>query len=67
MHVDALDAAARLAGVEERAVDEVLDRVGEVGVGAHIGRILAAELEPDADEAPGRRLLARLRRRRPSR
>ena len=46
MHVDALDAAARLAGVEERAVDEVLDGVGQVGVRPDIGRILAAELQP---------------------
>ena len=57
MHVDALDAAAGLARVEERAVDQVLDGMGQVGVVAHIGRILAAELEPRADEAIGCRAL----------
>ena len=51
VHVDALDAAARLAGVEVRAVDEVLDRVRDVGVVPHVRRIAAAELEPRADEA----------------
>ena len=45
MDVDALDPAAALAGVEAGAVDEVLDRVGEVGVGADVGRVLAAELQ----------------------
>jgi len=29
----------------------------QVDVGAHIGRVLAAKLEPDADEAPRRRLI----------
>src|SRR6185295_16814060 len=57
MHVDSLDAAARLARVEERAIDEVLDRMREIGIGPHIGRILTAQLEPDANEAAGRRLL----------
>ena len=51
VHVDALDAAAALPGVVERAVDEVLDGVGEVGVGSHVRRILPAQLEADVDEA----------------
>ena len=57
VHVDALHPAARLAGVEVRAVDEVLDGVREIGVVAHVRRIAAAELEPDADEARGGRAL----------
>ena len=55
--IDALDAAAGLPAVEERAVDQILDRVRQVGVGADIGGVLAAELEADADETVGRRLL----------
>ena len=55
--VDPLDAAAALAGIEAGAVDQALDRVGEVGVLADIGRVLAAELEVGRDERlPGRRL-----------
>ena len=53
VHVDALDGAAALPRIEEAAVDQVLDRVVEIGVGAHIGRVLAAELEAGADEARG--------------
>ena len=60
MHIDALDAAAALAGIEIRAVDDVLDRVREIDVGAHIGRVLAAKLKPDAREGAGRRALDRL-------
>ena len=56
VHVDALDAAAGLAGVEHGAVDQVLDGVRQVGVGADISRIAAAELEAEADEALGRGL-----------
>ena len=59
VHIDALDAAAALAGIEERAVDEVLDRVIEIGVGAHIGRVLAAELEAERREGAGRGALDR--------
>src|SRR5215468_1585315 len=51
--VDPLDAAAGLAGVEESAVDQVLDGVRQVGVGPDIGGIAAAELQPGADEAIG--------------
>ena len=45
------NAAAGLAGVEVRAVDDVLDRVREIRIVAHVRRIAAAELEPGADEA----------------
>ena len=51
VHVDPLDRAARLAGVEVGAVDQCRHGAFEVGVDAHVGRILATELEPDADEA----------------
>ena len=54
VHVDALDAAAALARIEEGAVDEVLDGVVEIGVRAHIGRVLAAELEPERGEGARR-------------
>ena len=47
MDIDALDAAAALAGVEDRAVDQLLDGGVEIGVRPHIGRILAAEFEPE--------------------
>src|SRR5438046_2301383 len=57
MHIDALDAAAALPGIEIGSVDDVLDRVLEIGVSAHIGRILAAQLEPDARERSGGRAL----------
>ena len=40
-----------LARVEERAVDVLGDREIEVAVGSHVRRVLAAELEPCADEA----------------
>ena len=59
VHIDALDPAAALPGIEISAVDNVLDRMREIDVGAHIGRILAAEFEPDAGEGAGRRLLDR--------
>ena len=51
--IDALDAAAALAGIVEGAVDQILDRVIELGVGADIGRVLAAELEPERSEGAG--------------
>jgi hypothetical protein len=60
VHVDALDRAARLAGIEVAAVDEVLDRSGERRVGAHVRRVLAAKLEAGADEALGRGALHRM-------
>src|SRR5437764_6444415 len=57
MHVNALDAAAALSGIEIAAIDQVFDRVRKIGVAAYIGRILAAELKADAGERAGRRLL----------
>ena len=54
VHIDAFDAAARLAGVEERAVDELGHAEVEVAIGPHIGGVLAAELEPGADEPRAR-------------
>lgn len=42
-----------LPGVEEAAVDQVLHRVGQVGIGAHVGRVLATQLQADADEMAG--------------
>ena len=60
MDVDTLDAAARLAGIEEGAVDDVFDGVAELGVGADVGRVLAAELEAGTDEARRRGLLHRV-------
>ena len=36
MHVDALDAAARLPGVEVRAVDEIFDRRPERRIGDRV-------------------------------
>ncbi len=55
VHVDALHGTARLPGVEVAGIDDVLRREGEVGVGAHVGRVLAAELEA------GRRKIRRRR------
>jgi len=60
VRVDALDAATRLAGIEERAVHQVLDRMRHVRVRAHVGRVLAAQFQADANEAVGRRLLHRM-------
>ena len=54
LNVDALNAAARLAGIEKSAINQILHRMADVGVGAHIGWILAAQFQPDADETPGR-------------
>jgi hypothetical protein len=50
VHVDALDRAAALAGVVHRAVGQRLGRSLGVGVLAHIGRVLAAQLELQLDE-----------------
>jgi hypothetical protein len=54
VHIDALDAAAALSGIEERPVDKILDREFESGVGAHIGRVLAAEFQAERGERSGR-------------
>jgi hypothetical protein len=51
--VEALDAAAALAGVVHLGVDQRLDGAVEVGVGADVAGILAAELEAGADEGAG--------------
>ena len=52
VHVDALDRAAALAGVVERAVGQRLGRrLGDVDVVAHVDRVLAAELELQRDHA----------------
>ncbi|KAG1388793.1 hypothetical protein G6F59_015810 [Rhizopus arrhizus] len=55
--VDALDAAAGLARIEEGAVDQGVDRVVQLGVGSHIGRIAAAQLQAYTDKAPRRAFL----------
>ena len=55
--VGPLDARARLAGVGEAAPHGAGDRVGQVGVGAHDLRVLAAQLEHRALHPP-RALLA---------
>ena len=47
-------------GVEHGAVHQVLDGVREIRVGAHVGGVLAAQLQPGADEAIGGRLLHRV-------
>ncbi len=51
LDIDTLDPATGLARVEEGAVDQGRDRVVDVGVGAHVTRVLAAQLQPRADEA----------------
>src|SRR5688572_1689802 len=53
VHVHTLYAAATLSRVEVRAIDQVFNRVRDIGVVAHIRRIAAAELEPGADETLG--------------
>ncbi len=55
-HVDPFDAAAGLAGIEERAIRQGLDRMRQVGIGPHIGGILAAEFETRRRKARRRRL-----------
>ena len=57
VHVDTLDGAARLPGIVERSVGQQSDGVLEVGVGAHVRRVLSAQLEACADEALPRRPL----------
>ncbi|GJC94275.1 hypothetical protein ColKHC_03101 [Colletotrichum higginsianum] len=56
-HVHALDRAAALARVEDGAVDDLGRGPVDVDVVADVGRVLAAELEPDVDDAVRRRLL----------
>lgn len=45
---------ARLARVEERAIDEFANGIVDVGVGTDVSRVFAAELETDAFEGQGR-------------
>ena len=52
--INALDAAAALAGIEESAVDQSLDGMVEIGVGHHIGRVLAAEFQAEPSEGARR-------------
>ena len=54
MHVHALDAAATLAGIEHRAINEHRRRLRHVRIRRHIRAILAAQLEV-AIEVPLRR------------
>ena len=58
--VDSLHRATRLPRVEERAVDDVVDRMVERDIGAHVGRVLAAQLESRTDETIGGRALHRV-------
>ena len=48
--VNPLNPAAGLPAVEKRSVGEVFDGVVEIGVGPHIGRILAAQLQAEPGE-----------------
>ncbi len=59
MHIDALDAAAALAGIVGRAVHQRIDGRIEIGVFHDIARILAAEFEAEAGEGAGRCALDR--------
>ena len=45
MHVEALHRAAALAGVVHGAIGQAFGGGQRVGIGAHVGRVLAAELE----------------------
>jgi hypothetical protein len=54
MHIDALDATAALAGIVERAVDELFDREIKIGVWPDVSRILAAEFKAKRRERAGR-------------
>ena len=51
MHINALNAAAGLAGIKEGAVHQIFGGIGHIGIGAHIGRVFAAQLQPAADKA----------------
>ncbi|MNQ81273.1 hypothetical protein D3C85_962860 [compost metagenome] len=50
VHVDAFDGAAALPGVEETAVHQVCHGVLEIGIGAHIARVLATQFQAHAEE-----------------
>src|SRR5262249_50780245 len=55
VHVDALDGAAALTGVVDRAVDDVVDGLLKIAVGRDVGRVVASELEAGVQKATGRR------------
>src|SRR5690606_24510015 len=55
--IDAADAAAGLAGVEEGAICEFIDRAFDVRISADVGRVVAAEFQHHADEPRGRGML----------
>jgi len=59
VRIDALDAAAGLTRVEESAIHQGFHGMRQIGVGAHIARIVAAQFQPDADKTSGGRLLHR--------
>jgi hypothetical protein len=48
VHIHALDAAAALAAVEECSIRELDGRVLNIGIGPHVGGILAAQLQANA-------------------
>ena len=50
MHVNAFDRAARLPGIEERAIGKILDGIVQVRIGSNISRILSAELQADSQK-----------------
>jgi hypothetical protein len=54
VNIDPLDRATRLAGVEHRSIDEVLDRRVKLSIRANEGRILAAQLKPGGDKSMAR-------------
>ena len=62
MDVDAFDAATALPGIEEGAVDQILDRELQVCVGRDIGGVLAPEFEPERRERARRGALHRAAR-----
>ena len=56
MDIDALDAAAALAGIVEGAFDQIGDGIVQLDVGQHIGRVLAAEFQAERHEGSRRGL-----------
>jgi hypothetical protein len=53
VNVGPLDGAAALPGVVASAVDDAVDGLAYVCVGGDVGRVLAAQLQADLDEAAG--------------
>ena len=60
VHIDAPDATAGLARIEECAIHQVLNRMHEVRVRSHVGRVVAAQFQASADETVGRGTLNRM-------